>query len=207
MGTKAPVHSRQPFYRLVFLLLLTIPFLAEIAVWITASIAEVAGCRPGQTNPCMVGSLPLASLFGSALLARAGLIIAAVGSSDIWLLGFYIAIAGWLMACYIVLVRGWTRTPSRIALGFGLALVYAFVPYFGPMLAITKLTNEHCRPNEGGIGACVSFGSYVGDASYSPVHDAVLLGWLLPVGALLSLGTFVLYVVVILVMARRPRKA
>jgi hypothetical protein len=58
---------------------------------------------------------------------------------------------------------------SRLVLGFAVAVVFAVLPYFGPMLAIANFANANCRPNEGGVGACIIFGGYVG--------GPYLMGW------------------------------
>ena len=74
------------------------------------------------------------------------------------------------------------------------------------MLAIANLVNDNCQPNEGGVGACVMFGGYVGNTEHSPVHDAVAMGWLALFGAPLALGIFVIYAIIAIVIGVRSGK-
>jgi hypothetical protein len=98
---------------------------------------------------------------------------------------------------------GWSRTRSRLLLGFAVALVFAVLPYFGPLLAIGNLVSDSCQPNEGGVGSCVMFGGYVG-----PAHDAVRAGWLILAGAPIALGAFIIYAIITIIFrtlsAKRP---
>ena len=187
--------------RFAFLLLVIIPFLPEILIWAAATIAELKGCQPDQKDACLIGTLPVSDIIAFSLYLGAGLIIAGVRASYVWLVVACGAMAGWLVACYAALILGWARVSSRLLLGFAVAAVFAFLPYFGPMLSVANLVNEHCRPNDGGVGACMMFGSYVGKPEASPAHDAVMLGWLAPYGALLALAIFAVYAVVVIVIA------
>jgi hypothetical protein len=172
MADKSYEHSRQRLYRVVLLLLVISPFVPEIAICVTAALARLKGCQPDQKDVCLIATLPASDVIGWALQMSAAFIIAVVRSSRKWLV--YVTIAGWLVACYIVLIQGWARMLS--------------------------LANENCRPNEGGVGDCIIFGGYVGDPNNSPAHDAVLMGWLAPSGALLSVGIFVIYAIVVIAL-------
>jgi hypothetical protein len=182
-----------------------IPFLPEIVIWAVAAIAWTMGCQPDQKVPCLIGALPVSDVIGLALQTGAGLAIAGVRSSAVWLVVIHVAVAAWLVACYLALMQGWARMPSRLLLGFAVALIFAFLPFFGPMLALANLVNENCRPNEGGVGSCMLFGGYVGGPDHSPAHDAVLMGWLAPHGALLALGIFGIYAIVVVVAGRHGK--
>ncbi len=200
-ATASSAGSRQRRFQIAFLVLMLIPMLPEIVIWATAAMAALKGCHPNQKELCLLGSLPVSDIIAYALQAGAGLIVAGIRASQIWLIAFYAGITGWLVACYVVLTRGWSNTLTRLVMGFTVALVFAFMPYFGSMLAIANLVNENCRPNDGGVGPCQMFGGYVGSPDRSPAHDAVTLGWLAPYGALMTLATFVLYALVVVIIA------
>lgn len=200
MASTIPAHPRRRLYRLALLVLVIVPFIPEIIIIGTIAVAKLMGCEPEQKNLCLIGSLPPSEIIRVSLQATATFIITHAGNWK-WLVGMYLAIAAWLVACWIVLFQGWTRVPSRLMLGFVIALAFAVLPYFGPMLSIANLVHENCRPNEGGAGPCVIFGGHV-----APAHDAVLMGWLVLIGAPLALGMFVLYAVVVIAAAVWPEK-
>jgi hypothetical protein len=162
-------------------------------ILLAGGFAEIIGCRPDQKSTCVLGGLAVSDIIAFALQAGPSLIVNAVRTWSVWLAIFYVAIAGWLVLCYIAVIRGWTGTLSRLLLGFIVALIFAFLPYFGAMLAIARFVNDNCRPNEGGIGACAMFGGYVGRPEDSPAHDAVIVGWLALFGAPIVLALFAVY--------------
>ena len=87
---------------------------------------------------------------------------------------------------------------SRLMLAFSVSLIFAFVPYFGPMLSIGHLVNPNCSPNEGRVGPCVVYGGNVG----SVAHDTVFLSWWVFRGAPVALAAFGLYVLFVLRRAK-----
>jgi len=205
MTEKSRDRSYRWLYRAALLLLLIAAFAPEIVIRATVAIARLKGCELDQENPCLIGPVPVSDIIGWTLQLSARFVIAALHSSRWWLV--HAVIAGWLIACYVVLIRGWASLLSRLGIGFVVMVISAVLPYFGPMLAIANLSGENCQPNEGGVGACIVFGGYVGDPCASPVHDAVLLGWEAPYGALLSVAIFAAYTIVVialrLILAKR----
>ena len=205
MTEKSRDRSYRWLYRAALLLLLIAAFAPEIVIRATVAIARLKGCELDQENPCLIGTVPVSDIIGWTLQLSARFVIAALHSSRWWLV--HAVIAGWLIACYVVLIRGWASLLSRLGIGFVVMVISAVLPYFGPMLAIANLSGETCQPNEGGVGACIVFGGYVGDPCASPVHDAVLLGWEAPYGALLSVAIFAAYTIVVialrLILAKR----
>jgi hypothetical protein len=198
--------SGRHLHRLGFLLLVTVPFIPEIAIYGLIGIARVKGCQPEQTDVCLIGAVPVSHAIGFVLKATAGFIVAQAGRLN-FVVGLYLAIAGWQTACYGVLSQGWTRVWSRLLLGFAVALLFAIVPYFGLTMATSYLENENCPPaNEGGFGSCRAFGSYVGGGDYNPMHDAGQLGWLVLIGAPLALGIFAVYAIWVVVLGIRSAK-
>jgi len=149
-------HPRRHFWRVVLLLLLIIPSLPEIAILVAAALAGIMGCELDQKDACLIGSLPVSDIIAFALQAGAGVVITGMRISHLWLIAFYVAIVGWLMVSYIALILGWAHTFSRLLLGFVVALFFAFVPYFGPMMAVSHLANNNCRPDDGGTRPCSS---------------------------------------------------
>jgi hypothetical protein len=193
-------HPRRGFWRVVLLLLLIIPSLPEIAILVTSALAKIMGCEPGQRDACLIGSLPASDIIAFALQAGAGVVITGVRMSQAWLVAFYVAIIGCLIASYVALILGWARTLNRLLLGLVVAVFFAFVPYFGPMMAVAHLANPNCRPDDSGTRPCTIFGGYVGDSDYSPANDAVALGWLGLYGVPLSFAMFVGYAIVVIVI-------
>src|ERR1700722_8068034 len=193
-------HSRCRRWRLVLLLLVVISLLPEIVMGVTVAFAEITGCQPDQTSACVIGSLPVSDVIALALEAGTVVILAGVRTNTVWLVVLYAGVAAWLCLCLIVVTLGWARTLSRLLLGLAMAIVFAFLPYFAPLLVVDYLANDNCRPNEGGLGACKLFGDYVGGAEYSPVHDAVVMGWLAWFGIPLALGIFIIYALVVIVI-------
>jgi hypothetical protein len=205
MIEKSRDHSYRWLYRAALLLLLIVAFAPEIVIRATVTLARLKDCEPDQKDPCLIGTIPVSDIVDWALQLSARFVIAALHSSRWWLV--YAVTAGWLVACYVVLIRGWASLLSRLGIGFVVTVISVVLPYFGPMLAIANLSGEKCQPNEGGVGACIVFGGHVGDPCASPVHDAVLLGWEAPYGAVLSVAIFAAYIIVVitlrLILARR----
>lgn len=204
-------HPLRHLRRLVLFLLLIVPLVPEIVIYATVALARLMGCHLNQKEACLIGALAVSDVIGWALQVCAGFIIAAVSNSFVWLAAFYVVVAAWLVACHAVIIRGWRRTSLRLLLGFFVTFIFIFLPYFAPTLAVAALDNENCRPNEGGIGACMVFGGYVGSADHSPAHDAIIMGWLAPIGAVMALAIFLVYAIVVgiagVVAARRAKRS
>ena len=145
------------------------------------------GCQLNQKNACLIGSLPVSDIIDFALQVGARLIVAAVSNGALWFVVFWIVVIAWLVVCYVALTLGWVRTRTRLLLGIAVTLVFAVVPYFGPMVSITNLVNEKCK---GGVGSCLMFGGRVGLA-----YEAVEVGWLFILGAPIALAAFVIYAI------------
>jgi hypothetical protein len=198
MTEKSRDHSYRWLCRAALLLLLIAACTPEIVIRVTVALARLKGCELDQEDPCLLGMVPVSDIIDWTLQLSARYVIAALHSTRWWLV--HAVVAGWLIACYIVLVCGWSSLLSRLGIGFVVMVISAVLPYFGPMLAIASLSGEKCQPNEGVVGACTVFGGYVGDPCASPVHDAVLLGWEAPSGARLSLAIFAVYAIVVIAL-------
>lgn len=197
--------ERSPRYlaRLVLLLLLAIPLLPEIVIGIAAALAGLMGCRPDQKDACLIGSLAVNDAINWALQAG-GVSIVASATERTYL---YLAIGGWLVACYVVLIWGWKRVRSRLLLGSAVALYLALVPFWGPMLAIKMLADRpYCEP--AGSGGCTLFGGKVNQAYAAlsmadppPYYESTKL----------AVGIFAVYAILVIVQrvvsARRPVKS
>lgn len=208
---RAKVHHprrRRP-WRALLLALLVIPFVPELAILLTGALAQLLGCRPEQA--CLGGALPAGDVITLALRLSAGLMMEADrAGSDVWWWLVYAAFNGWLVLCLAVVTLAWSRTASRLAIGLAVALVFAFLPYAGPALAIAPFTGPHCAPNEGGAGPCQLFGTPIGDKGYSVAHDAVALTVAdSGEGARLSLALFAGYATAVVAggSIRRRRRA
>jgi len=194
--------NRRHFWRLSFLLLIIVPFLPEITIYGIDVLAKLNGCHLDQENACLIGSIPVSRIIAVALRIGAGSLVAAWNHGLAWFIVFCAVITLWIIFCFVALTLGWSRTRSRLLLGFAAALIFAFLPYFGPLLAIGNLLSQNCQANEGAVGPCIIFGGHVG----SPAHDAVQAGWLILAGAPIALGVFVVYAVIALLIHAFSRK-
>jgi hypothetical protein len=189
MAGPSDYDSQRHFWRLSFLLLIVTPFLPEITIYLVQAAAALGGCQIDQKDPCLIARVPISEIIAFALRLGAGLIVGAMNNGPIWFAIFCSAVALWIVVCFTSLSFGWSRTKSRLLLGLAAALVFAFLPYFGPLLAIVNLVNQNCHANEGGVGPCIIYGGHVG----TPAHDAVRAGWFFLAGAPIALGVFVVY--------------
>jgi len=189
MVDRSDTDSRRHFWRLAFFLLIVVPFAPEITIYLVQAFAKVAGCQLDQKDACLIGRVPASEIIAFALRIGAGLIVGAMNNGLLWLAVFSAAVVLWMIVCFTALTVGWSRISSRLLLGLAAALVFAFLPYFGPLLAIENLLNQNCQANEGGVGPCIIFGGHVG----TPAHDAVRAGWLFLAGAPIALGVFMIY--------------
>jgi hypothetical protein len=188
--------------RLVLLLLVAIPLLPEIVIWAVAALAGLVGCQPDQKDACLIGSLAVSNVIDRALWAGGVDIV----KSAAWRAYFYLAIGGWLVVCYVVLIQGWGRVTSRLLLGSVVALFLALWPFWGPLLAIKMFANERfCKPESTG---CLLFGGKV-DNAYAALEMINL-----PFkngGALPAVGIFLVFAVLVIargvVSARRAVKS
>lgn len=182
MSTKAD-KSRGPwFWKVGLASLVVLPFVPEVLIFAVSAYAGLVGCQIDSRFACAVGP-PSASEIIRLALQAAYLI------GDQFANGY--VVVAWLVLCFLLIVLGWARLSSRLLLGFGVSLIFAILPYFGPMLSIGHLENPDCRPNEGRVGPCKIFGGNVDGAA----HDVVQLGWKSLDGAAFALGTFVIFVI------------
>lgn len=204
MASKSHSYSRRRLAKLVLSLLLLILLIPEILIGTGAVLAGIKGCQLDQNDVCLLAGFPLSQFIAMGLQTGAGLIVAVVRRSDNGFLAFYVAIATWFIACGAAVILGWSTMTARLLLGLGVALVFAVIPYFGPMIAVEALANKNCRPNEGNVGSCVIFGGDVGEAA----HDAISLGWLALGGLPLALVLFLLFAILVVILrvvaAKRP---
>src|SRR5580704_12424031 len=127
MSTNDRQSRRRPWWRLALLLLVALPFLPEILVWAVAAIATIKGCQIDAKTACVLLGVPVSDLISRALFV--GLFIAT---------GFGLGVcAGWLAICYLVTTLGWTRLWQRLLVGAVTTAIFAILPYFAPMLAVT----------------------------------------------------------------------
>jgi len=204
MANRSPERPHWHQARLLLLALVVIPLLPEIVIGMAAALAGLMGCRLDQTEPCLIGSLAVSDIISWALQAGAGFLVVRIRSSAFWYTGFYLAVGIWLVTCYVVLIRGWSRVASRLLLGFALAFLFALLPYDGPRFAITNLAKKgFCEPNVGGTNVCKMFGGRVDGAD-----AAVLMGE--PIlhfgGILLAIGIFAVFATLVVVSAAAARR-
>jgi hypothetical protein len=181
MMTESKKYRCRRLWRGVLLPIVMLPLLPEIVILATSVHAGAIGCHAGGDSTCEVGPTSASEIIRIAL--QAAYFIGSKFADDSIVLA-------WLAVCFVSIILGWAQLSSRLLLGFSISLIFAFLPYFGPLLSIGHLENPKCIPNEGGIPpACVIYGGDVGNAA----HDAVRLGWKSFVGAPVALGAFVLF--------------
>jgi hypothetical protein len=232
IATERKIASRRRFWRIALFVLVVLPLLSEIVVLSAWAIADLSGCPvdapPGDAaidsaggpsvdseappDPWMVAE-GLAPAPGSVVGAPGR--VCAIGPQVSSIIrhaleaGFFVGdvfssgmVVLWLAVCYVAITRGWTRFLSRLTLAFFVSLIFAIVPYFGPMISIGHLVNPNCQPNDAGVGACFMYGGEVG----SVVHDNMVLASQGLFGAAIALGVFSLYLLILLISAFASRR-
>jgi len=186
MDTTVSNTRRRSLWRGGLLLLVLLPLLPEILILAVSAYAAAVGCQADAGFACAVGP-PSASGVIRAALKVAYAVGTKFADDNI--------VIAWLVGCFLVIILGWSRLASRLLLAFGVTLIFAVLPYFGPILAIGPLVNPKCRPNEGGVPPeCTIYGGDVGSAA----HNAVRLGWKFFYGAPVAFVAFVLFVIFVL---------
>ena len=161
------------------------------------SAAKGSTPAPGSAFPppgtvCLTGS---AVSSGIRLALHAAFLVGDALSSGVVII--------WLALCYVLISRGWTAFWARLTLALLVCLIFAFIPYFELMMSIGGLENQNCRPDDVAAGPCIiMYGVDVG----SIVHQDVLLRLRVFVGAPLALGTFLLYLLFLLIARLVSRK-
>jgi hypothetical protein len=186
MSTESNERSWRWLWRGALLALVALPLLPEVLIFAASTYARAVGCQIDAKMACAVGPPSASEIIRISL--QAGYFIGSKFADDS-------IVAAWLVLCFFLIMFGWARLSSRLLLALIVSLIFAFLPYFGPMLAIEHLVNPNCRPNEGGTPpGCIIYGGDVGDVA----HDAVRLGWKFFYGAPVALGAFVIFVIVAL---------
>jgi hypothetical protein len=186
MNAESKGRLRRRLCRGALLLLVVLPLLPEVLIIAASAYAGAVGCQVDAKMACAVGPPSASEVIRTAL--RVAYLIGSKFADD------NIVIA-WLASCYLLIVLGWIRLSIRLLLALGATLIFGFLPYFGPMLAIYHLVNPFCHPNEGGVPPeCTIYGGDVGNAA----HDAVRLGWKFFYGAPVALGAFAVFVILTL---------
>jgi hypothetical protein len=217
VATDAKAASRRPFWRIVLLVLVVLPLLPEIVVLSASAIAHLSGCRvdappPGATTDSQVHPDPSAVARGfvptpESPLGAAGK-VCAIGPPVVSIIrlalkaGFFVGdkfgsgvVIIWLTLSYVSITRGWAGFLSRLSLAFLVTLIFAIIPYLGPMMSTEHLRNPRCQPNEAGVGPCVMYGGNVG----SVVHYNVALSLEVLKGAAVATVAFSLYALSLLI--------
>ena len=161
-------------------------------------LEEIRRSLAGLRRPLSIAILRARNPFNVGAIIRV-----ALQAGSMVAIGFSFGLSTvWLALCYLTIVRGWERRFGRIVLALGVSIIFAIVPYFGPMISLSPLVNAECHPNEGGIPPwCRIYGGDVGD----PAHEAVRIGWKFFIGAPLAFLTFFFFTTVLLL--RKPRPA
>lgn len=150
MTTEIDGRSHRRAWRLLLLVLVTLPFLPEVTIYVVTALAKAVGCGLGDPNSsvCRLAGQQVSDIIDGAL--QAGLLVS---------VGFAIGLAViWLALCYYVLNKGWSLTASRLLLALLLTGILAGLPYWAPNLALAYVANPRCLANG---GSCHVFGGEV----------------------------------------------
>jgi hypothetical protein len=220
VATEPKVTSSRRFWRIALFTLVVLPLLPEIVVLSVSAIAGLNGCHVDAAPPRAGVSddssevPPDLALVARGFVPHPGSALGQPGkvcaieppASGIIRLalnaGFFIGdtlssgvIIIWLALCYLSIGRGWTSLLSRLTFAFLVTLIFAIIPYLGPMMSIEHLRNPRCQPNEAGVGPSVMYGGDVG----SIVHYNVALSLEVLKGAAVAMGAFSLYALFLLI--------
>jgi hypothetical protein len=239
VATDPRAASRRRFWQIVLLVLVVLPLLPEFVVLSVSTIANFSGCRVdappssaaidtagGSDAGALVPPDPSAVARGfvppSRSMVSSPSKVCPIGPMVSSIIRFALeaallvgvsfgfgVVAVWLALCYVSITRGCSRVLSRLLLAFFISLIFAFVPYLGPMMMMSAggLENPRCQPNEGGVGPCLMYGGDIG----SVAHDSGVLFLHTFIGAPVALGAFGLYALVLLIagiagLSRRSRR-
>jgi hypothetical protein len=177
MMTKDPtIHSSHYRWRIVFLLLVVVPFLPEVSIYVASVIAKLKGCEISQETACSLAGMKVSDIISTALDFGA---LASLGFA-----------AAWLILCLFVINSGWKETASRRRLALATSIAFAILPYLGPFLAIGPLFNQSCPLNGLNPDYCHIFGGQVDGV----VLEAIIPLLLALLGAPIAVLTFIVYV-------------
>jgi hypothetical protein len=179
-------HSHRHLWRLVLLLLVALPLLPEIMIYAITALAKIKGCNVDDAKVCFIAGTQVSNIIVSSL--NGGLKLA----MDFATSGIT---AGWLAACYVIIVIGWRRLGNRLLLGLLVSVALALLPYVAPWLVTKIFVTAKCVPEIDAAGPCV-FGAPVGE----PAMDAVTQLWLIYPGVETALMAFVVYMVVVVIL-------
>ena len=113
---------------------------------------------PGKA--CAIGPFPVSSIIRLAL--DAGFFVGERFGSGVVVI--------WLALCYVSITRGSTGFLSRLTVALFVSLIFAVVPYLGPMMSTEHLENPGCQPTEDGVGSCFIYGGEVGSIVHKIPH-------------------------------------
>lgn len=171
-----------PLWKLVFVILVLLPFLPAMSVYAVVALARIKGCEAGGEEICIGGPISTARTIVEAAQASPG--------GGVVLL---IALT-WLALCYLSVTLGWKRTASRLLIGLAVTIILVGLPYFAALPSLGNFIEPHCRPYGGGFGVCGLFDGSIGSAE----HILLIQVWASFIGAFASLA-FPIYATVIVV--------
>jgi hypothetical protein len=154
--------------------------------WMVADLPATGSDFGAPVKVCAIGPLPpVSSIIRFAL--NAGFLVGDSFGSGVVII--------WLTLCYIAISRGWAGFLSRLLVALVVSLIFAIVPYLGPMMSIEHLENPGCQPNEDGVGPCIIYGGEVG----SIVNRNIKLGWKILTGGTAAFAALALYILTLLI--------
>jgi hypothetical protein len=179
-----------PLWKLVFTVLVLLPFLPAISVYAAAVLAKIKGCSVGEKEICVAGAISVSRTIMEMAQANPGLAVVLL-----------VALT-WLALCYLCVGLGWKRTTSRLLVGLAVTFIFGGLPYFASLPALGNFVEPDCKPHGGGFGVCGLFDDSIGGG----VHILLIQVWVSLIGLPFGLLAFLVYALVILVCANSRQR-
>jgi hypothetical protein len=177
-------------WKLVFTVLVLLPFLPAISVYAAAASAKIKGCSVGEKEICVAGAIAVSRTIVEMAQANPGLAVVLL-----------VALT-WLALCYLCVGLGWKHTASRLLVGLAVTFIFGGLPYIASLPALGNFVEPDCTPHGGGFGVCGLFDGSIGGG----VHILLIQVWVSFIGLPFGLLAFLVYALVILAGANSRQR-
>jgi hypothetical protein len=174
-----------PLWKLVFTVLVLLPFLPAISVYAAAALAKIKGCSVGEKEICVAGAISVSRTIVKMAQANPGLAVVLL-----------VALT-WLALCYLCIGLGWKRTASRLLVGLAVTFIFGGLPYFASLPSLGNFVEPDCK-----LGVCGLFDGSIGGG----VHILLIQVWVSFIGLPFGLLAFLVYALVILASANSRQR-
>lgn len=168
-------------WKLVFAVLVALPFLPATSIYAAAALAKIKGCNIGEEELCVAGAISVSRTIVAAVQASSGPIFISVALL-------------WLALCYLSAGLAWSRIASRLLVGGAVTFIFAGLPYFASLPSLGNFVEPQCKTYGGGFGVCGLFDGSIGGGP----HILSIQIWISVIGLPFGLLAFMIYALVIL---------